>query len=254
MYTLPLSAGQKVYFASDFHLGAPDAARSREREQTIVRWLDVVSADAAAIFLVGDLFDFWYEYRRVVPRGHVRFLGKLAELTDGGLDVRVFTGNHDMWMRDYFPDELGVKVYRQPRAFQMGDRRVLVAHGDGLGPGDQTYKVLKRLFKHPLSRCLFGSMHPDWGIAVADAWSRHSRANQPEEERGFMADGECLLQYCRAVEVERHHDYYVFGHRHLPLDLPVGERSRYVNLGEWISARTYGAFDGAALTLKTFEG
>ena len=238
MHTLHLPAGKNVYFASDFHLGAPDASRSRAREHTVVRWLEKVRSDAATIFLLGDLFDFWFEYRHVVPKGYVRFLGKLAELTDAGQDVRVFSGNHDMWMRTYFADELNIPVYRAPEVFLINDRRFLIGHGDGLGPGDGSYKRLKRIFAHPLPQYLFGKIHPDLGIGLANRWSRRSRARKGAADLTFLGEAEWLWQYCRDVEARTHHDYYVFGHRHLPLDLPVGNRARYVNLGEWLHGRT----------------
>lgn len=253
--SLPLRPGRAVYFASDFHLGTPTPAKSLDRERRVVRWLDTVSPDAEAIFLVGDLFDFWFEYRKTIPKGFIRLQGKLAELSDAGLPIIIFTGNHDMWMRDYFTQEMGIPVYRNPRSYLIGDKRFLIGHGDGLGPGDQFYKGLKKVFENRLARGLFRWLHPDVGVALADRWSRHSRAaNQEKGEETFQGEErEWLFQYCREIERLQHHDYYVFGHRHLPLDMKVNETSRYINLGEWLRYNTYARFDGEKTELLTFE-
>lgn len=250
-----LPAGRNVYFASDFHLGTPTLPQSRDRERVIVNWLDTIEADAEVIFLVGDVFDFWFEYKRSIPKGFIRFQGKLAELTDAGKRIILFTGNHDMWMRDYFTQEMGIPVYREPRTYEIAGKRLYIGHGDGLGPGDFVYKRLKQVFENGLARQLFRWLHPDLGIGLAHKWSRRSRAsNEKKEEDRFMGeDREWLFQYCREVEQHQHHDYYVFGHRHLPLDLAVSDNSRYVNLGEWVSAKTYAVFNGQDVQLKAWE-
>lgn len=252
--TIPLTAGRKAYFASDFHLGTPSPEQSRSRERAVVAWLDAIQPDAEVIFLVGDVFDFWFEYKKAIPKGFVRLQGKLAELTDAGIRVILFTGNHDMWMNDYFTEEMGIPIYREPRRYDIGSKRFLIGHGDGLGPGDFVYKRLKTVFESKLARQLFRLVHPDLGIGLAHAWSQRSRiSNQKKGEEHFLGDDrEWLLQYCREVESQMHHDYYVFGHRHLPLNLTVSPVSQYVNLGEWVSARTYGVFDGKQLRLETW--
>lgn len=253
--TISLPPNRKVYFASDFHLGAPDAARSRQREHQIVRWLDTIRADAEVIFLVGDIFDFWFEYKKTIPKGFVRLQGKLAELTDAGQRIILFTGNHDMWMANYFTDEMGIPVYRQPRTYDIGNKRFLIGHGDGLGPGDETYKKLKAVFEHKLARKLFRWLHPDIGIHIANAWSKQSRLSHYDHDDMIYRgpETEWLFQYSRSIENQQHHDYYVFGHRHIPLDLEITPTSRYVNIGEWISAKTYGVFDGTTMSLKTWK-
>ncbi|MBD2704288.1 UDP-2,3-diacylglucosamine diphosphatase [Spirosoma sp. BT702] len=253
--TISLAPGQKAYFASDFHLGTPTPEQSRVREQSVVNWLDTIRSDAAVIFLVGDVFDFWFEYKRSIPKGFIRLQGKLAELTDAGLRIVLFTGNHDMWMNDYFTQEMGIPVYREPRRYDIGNKQFLIGHGDGLGPGDFVYKRLKTLFESNLARQLFRWVHPDVGIGLAHAWSRKSRiSNQKKGEEQFKGeDREWLWQYCREVEATTHHDFYVFGHRHLPLDLAVTDQSRYVNLGEWVYAKTYAVFDGERLKLETWK-
>ena len=250
---IQLQKGKKIYFASDFHLGAPNQDQSLQREKKIVRWLKNIEADAQALFLMGDLFDFWFEYRHAVPKGGVRLQGKLAELSDGGLPITIFSGNHDMWMKDYFPQEFGIPVYHGLRKIQINDRSMLLGHGDGLGPGDRRFKMLKKVFRNPLSIWLFGKVHPDLGIGIANAWSKTSRASHMEKDNIFLGEDEWLLAYCKEIEQQQHHDYYVFGHRHLPLNLEVSPQSRYINLGEWLSHFTYGTFDGQQFDLKKFS-
>ncbi|GAB4025268.1 UDP-2,3-diacylglucosamine diphosphatase [Spirosoma gilvum] len=254
--TISLSPGRKAYFASDFHLGTPSQSQSREREQAVVDWLNTIRTDAEVIFLVGDVFDFWFEYKRSIPKGFIRLQGKLAELTDAGMRIILFTGNHDMWMKDYFTEEMGIPVYREPRRYEIGGKRFLIGHGDGLGPGDFVYKRLKTVFESKVAHQLFRMLHPDLGIGLAHAWSRRSRiSNQKKGEEQFLGeDREWLMQYCREVEATMHHDFYIFGHRHLPLNLAVNNHSRYVNLGEWVGAKTYAVFDGNDLQLQTWKG
>ncbi|MCC9165996.1 UDP-2,3-diacylglucosamine diphosphatase [Pontibacter harenae] len=249
-----LAPGKKVYFASDFHLGVPNAEVSRAREQKIVRWLDMAKQDAAAILLVGDIFDFWFEYKHAIPKGYVRLIGKLAEITDAGIPVLFFTGNHDMWMFDYFTEELNIPILRHPISTTINGQSFYIGHGDGLGPGDHTYKVLKKVFANKACQWLFARIHPNLGIGVANMWSRRSRISNQKKDESFLGEDEWLMQYSKEVEAKQHHDYYIFGHRHLPLDLPVGGNSRYMNLGEWVNFCTYGVYDGATLKLETFEG
>ena len=251
---LSLPAGKRFYFASDFHLGVPDASTSLAREKKIVRWLDSVSSDAGAIFLPGDLFDFWFEYHRSIPKGFTRFLGKLAELSDKGIPVHLFTGNHDLWMFGYLKDEIGASIHHNPILLQTAHHRILIGHGDGLGPGDRFYKVLKKVFTSAVAQFLFRWLHPDIGIALAHRWSRHSRiSNMNKEEKFNGEEREFLLAWCRETEQRSHHDYYIFGHRHLPLNLEVGAGSRYINLGEWVHFSPYAVYDGNSIDLKTFE-
>jgi len=246
--------GKKLYFASDFHLGAPSHEKSLERERRIVRWLDSVKHDAHTIFLLGDIFDFWFEYRHAIPKGFARLQGKLAELSDAGLPIVFFTGNHDMWMFDYFPKEFNIPVYKEPQQLIVGNHKLLIGHGDGLGPGDRSYKFLKKVFANKLSQWLFARIHPNLGIGIANYWSQHSRiSNDKKNEDSFKGDKEFLWQYCKDIESKEHFDYYIFGHRHLPLDLEVGDNSRYFNLGEWVNYDTYGVYDGAQFELLKFE-
>jgi len=251
---LQLTSGKKLYFASDFHLGVPDHESSVAREKRIVKWLDSVSADAHAIYLLGDIFDFWFEYRHAIPKGFIRLQGKLAELRDAGMPIYFFTGNHDMWMFDYFEKELGIVIYREPQVIETGKHKLLIGHGDGLGPGDTTYKFLKKFFNSSICQWLFERIHPNLGISIANRWSRHSRISNTNMEEKFQGEeNEYLLTWCRELEKINHHDFYVFGHRHLPLDLRVGENSRYINLGEWVHFNTYAEYDGHEFYLKTFS-
>lgn len=250
-----LPAQKKIYFASDFHLGVPDRLTSLEREKKIIRWLDQVKEDAHSIYLLGDIFDFWFEYKHTVPKGYTRLLGKLAELTDKGIPIFFFTGNHDMWMFEYFPTELNIPILREPIQLKMGNHKLVVGHGDGLGPGDASYKILKKFFNSKICQWLFARIHPNLGISIAKYWSRNSRITNMKKEEKFMGEeNEFLLVYCREIEKVQHHDFYVFGHRHLPLDLPIGNESRYINLGEWVHFCTYASYDGISVELKTFEG
>ncbi len=248
-----LPAGKKIYFASDLHLGAPDYDSSRAREKRFVRWLEMARKDAAEIYIVGDLFDFWFEYKKAVPRGFVRVLGKLAELTDGGLPVHLFTGNHDMWIFDYLPKETGVTLHRHPIEKEWNGTKFFIGHGDGLGPGDHGYKFIKKIFSNRFSQWAFARLHPNFGIGLADFFSKKSRQKTEIEDEKYLGDDkEFLVVFCKEMLQKRHFDYFVFGHRHLPLDMAVGENSRYINLGDWIRYNTYAVFDGAGVELREF--
>ncbi|MEM1215303.1 MAG: UDP-2,3-diacylglucosamine diphosphatase [Bacteroidota bacterium] len=245
----------KTYFASDFHLGIDGRLTSAERERQLVRWLETIRTDAEAIYLVGDIFDFWFEYRTAVPRGYVRLLGKLAELRDAGIDLHLFTGNHDMWMFDYLEQEIGAPVHRDPIRVTINGKHFFIGHGDGLGPCDHGYKFIKKIFRNPLCQWLFARLHPNLGIGLANYFSRSSRAANTGEDHFYGENEEWLLQYsCRKSEQLPEVDYFVFGHRHLPIDygLPNG-RSRYVNLGEWVHFNSYAVFDGETLEVRFFE-
>jgi UDP-2,3-diacylglucosamine hydrolase len=247
-------AEKKIFFASDFHLGVPDYETSLKREKLIIAWLDSIKKEAHSIYLVGDIFDFWFEYTYTIPKGYIRLLGKLAELRDAGIPIFLFTGNHDMWMFGYFSRELGIPIYRAPILLEVGTQKILVGHGDGLGPGDHTYKFIKRFFSSRLCQWLFARIHPNLGFFIAQTWSRKSRiANLKREEKFEAEEGEFLWVYCRELEKKQHHDFYIFGHRHLPLDLKVNESSRYINLGEWVHFNTYAVYDGTNVELKTFN-
>lgn len=245
----------KIYFISDFHLGVPDYHSSLEREKRIVRWLEMARKDAAEIYLLGDVFDFWFEYKRAVPRGYVRLLGKLAEIADSGIRIHYFTGNHDMWVFDYLPKEIGLTLYREPVVREYSGKKFYIGHGDGLGPGDHGYKFIKKVFANPFCQWLFARLHPNFGIWLAGYFSKKSRiATGTDDEKFLGEENEWLVVYSKEILQKQHYDYFVFGHRHLPLDLTVGPGSRYVNLGEWINHNTYAVFDGTELKLERFTG
>lgn len=248
---MQIPAGKKVYFLSDFHLGVPNHASSLEREKRIVSFLEQSRKDAAMIFVVGDLFDFWFEYRTVVPKGYVRILGKLAELTDSGIPIHFFVGNHDMWMSGYFEKELNIPVFFENQTYVFNDKTFLIGHGDGLGPGDYGYKFIKKIFRNPICKFLFGLLPPYFGISLANYLSKGSRTITGSSDEQFLGEEkEWLVVYCKEQLQQLHFDYFIFGHRHLPIDVKLNEKSRYINLGDWIRYNSYGEFDGSELYLK----
>ena len=247
--------GKKIYFASDFHLGAPDLPQSRERELRIIAWLEVIRHDAEVIFLVGDLFDFWFEYKHVVPKGFVRFFGKLAELSDAGIEIVVFLGNRDMWMTDYFETELNIQTIRKPKVFSFNNQIFYIAHGDGLGADDAGYKLLKVIFEGKIPRFLFGRiLHPNLGMLIGQLWTKSSWKKKRKPEQFLGESREHLVQYAKKIEKHQHHDYYIFGHRHTKVELNISASARYINLGDWIWHNSYAVFDGNNVELLSFEG
>jgi UDP-2,3-diacylglucosamine hydrolase len=245
--------GKKLYFASDFHLGVPTYEESLEREKMIISWLEHIKDDAEELFLMGDIFDFWFEYKHVVPKGYVRFLAKLAELSDRGVKLTVFKGNHDMWMFGYLTREVGARIISDELVIHSGGKSFYLHHGDGLGPGDRKYKLLKRIFRSRSMQFLFSWMHPNVGMAIAGAWSKQSRLANNQNETFVAAEKEWLVSYSKELLESQHYDYLIFGHRHLPLSIPLGDHSLYVNLGEWINFRTYAVFDGEQLDLRYWK-
>lgn len=254
MKTIEIPEGKKVYFASDNHLGAPTMEHSYPREKKFVAWLDEIKSDAAAIFLLGDLFDFWMEYKTVVPKGFTRTLGKLAEIADSGVPIYYFVGNHDLWMNGYFEEELGIPVFHKPQQFKLNTTLFFIGHGDGLGPGDKGYKRMKKVFTNPFSKWLFRWLHPDLGVRLAQYLSVKNKLISGDEDAKFLGEeNEWLVQYAKRKLEQNHYDYFVFGHRHLPLDIALNEKSTYINLGDWIGYYTYGVFDGEKLKIVTFN-
>jgi len=251
---MQIPIGKKIYFASDQHFGAPSRELSLPREKKFVRWLDMVKQDAAAIFLVGDLFDFWFEYKTVVPRGFTRVLGKLAEISDSGIPIHFFVGNHDLWMDGYFEAELGITVYHTGAEFEFSGQKFFIAHGDGLGPGDKGYKRMKKVFQNPFSKWLFRWLHPDIGVRLAQYLSVENKLISGDQDVEFLGeDNEWLIQYSKRRIEKQHYDFLIFGHRHYPMTLDIGHKSQYINLGDWIGYFTYGVFDGSQFELLSFE-
>lgn len=243
-----------IYFLSDFHLGAPSYEMSLKREKIIVSFLESIRQNALKIIICGDIFDFWYEYKTVVPKGFVRLLGKLAEITDSGIPVLVFAGNHDMWMRGYFEKELNIPVYFEPKVFEWSNKKFFIGHGDGLGPNDYGYKFIKKIFRSKFCQWLFGQIHPSWGMAIANYFSKKSREKTGVSDAIFLGENkEWLIIFCKDELEKNHYDYFVFGHRHYPIDYILNENSHYINLGDWITNYTYATFDGENVVLKRWE-
>ena len=243
----------RIYFASDVHLGMHPKDKSSEREKLFIRWLDEIMTDASEVYLVGDIFDYWFEYRKVVPRGFTRTLGKISELSDKGIPVHLFTGNHDVWVFDYLPSETGVILHREPYATTIGGKRFFIAHGDGLGPGEAHYKMLKRIFTSKTLQWLYARLHPNFTIAFAQRWSKNSRYAKGISVDYLGEDKEVLIQYAKKKLTEEYFDYFIFGHRHLPLDFNLDNGSRLIFLGDWIINFTYAVFDGENLELKKYS-
>lgn len=245
----------KIYFISDLHLGTPTAEASRARELKFVQWMEEVSKDAAEIFIVGDLFDFWHEYKTVVPKGFVRAQAAIAKAVDSGIKISLFTGNHDLWQNDYFEKELGVTLYTETIERTWNKQLFLIGHGDGLGPGDTKFKLMKKVFTNSLCRFLFRWVHPDIGVKLGIFFSHRSRyANEEAKLEEFRGEeNEWLVAYCKRKLTQKPYHYFIFGHRHLSLDIKLSETSRYINLGDWISFYTYAVFDGEKVELKVYK-
>lgn len=243
-----------IYFLSDSHLGVPGRKSSLEREKLLVRWFDDYSASAEAIYLLGDIFDFWFEYKKVVPKGYVRLMGKIASITDQGLPVHFFTGNHDMWVFKYFQEELGLTVHKKPIETTLYNKRFLIGHGDGLGPGDHAYKLMKKVFACRACQKLFSFLHPGFGIGIAQYFSQKSRlANKRKPELFKGENNEFLVQYCKEILAKQHFDYFIFGHRHLPLKIEIQPDVFYINTGEWLKEFSFASFDGKQMLLNTYK-
>lgn len=244
---------KNIYFASDFHLGSPSHSESRKREDRIIRWLNAIEGNCSELFLMGDIFDFWFEYREVVPKGFVRLQGKLAMMSDAGIKIYFFKGNHDMWVNDYFTKEMGIEIISDELVMERGGKRFYLHHGDGLGPGDQKYKVLRKIFRNPVCQWLFSIVPPRIGLGIANWWSGSSRLANSTEEVFNGVENEWLAVYAKEQLQKAHFDYFIFGHRHLPLDIQLTDKSRYINIGEWINFNSYAVFNGKDLTLNYFE-
>jgi UDP-2,3-diacylglucosamine hydrolase len=242
---------KKIYFISDVHLGLYPPERSAEREKILVNWLDSIKDETSQLYLMGDIFDFWHEWKRVIPRGFTRFLGKIAEMADMGIEIHMFTGNHDIWIYDYLPSEIGLKLYRKPIVRELNGLKFFLAHGDGLGPGDYSYKFLKKVFTNKMLQWLFKRLHPNLAMAFGLGWSKNSRYAKgiiAEEYRGD--DKEWQTLFAKDQLKKDHYDFFVFGHRHIPSDVTI-EKSRVINLGDWINNFTYGVLEGDSFTLKS---
>lgn len=243
---------KKIYFASDFHLGSPNELESRQREASIVSWLSFIEPDCGELFLMGDIFDFWFEYRKVIPKGFVRLQGKLAQMSDSGVKIWFFKGNHDMWVNDYFTKEIGLEIVSDELIIERGGKKFYLHHGDGLGPGDAKYKFLRKIFRNPVCQWLFSLVPPLIGLSIANGWSGHSKKHGGNQT--FLGeDREWLAIFAKEQLTKQHFDYFVFGHRHLPMDIHLAPNCRYVNTGEWMNYRSYAVFDGSDLFLRYYQ-
>jgi len=233
-------------------LGLPNHEKSLQRERLLVKLLDELKVDAKEFFFVGDIFDFWWEYKRAVPRGYVRFLGKIAEIADSGIPVHFFTGNHDLWMRDYLPKELGVKLHTKELVISENDKSIFIAHGDGLGPGDKGYKILKKFFTNKFLQWCFSRLHPNFGFGLAELWSQSRRKKEKSYEY-LGEDKEYLIQFAKGQLKEKHYDFQTFGHRHFPMILDLNKSAKFINIGDWIVNFTFAVFDGEDFELRTYK-
>lgn len=244
-----------IYFLSDAHLGSRGIPHGRTQERRLVRFLDSIKDKAGAIYLLGDMFDFWYEYKLVVPKGYTRLLGKISELTDNGVEVHFFTGNHDIWCGDYLQKECGVILHRQPQTCELGDKVFYLAHGDGLGDPDPKFKFLRWLFHNKMAQVLFSAVHPRWGVELGLTWAKHSRMKHGDGgDPPYMGEQREYL-VCYAKQYLKTHpsiNYFIFGHRHIELDLMLSHQTRMMILGDWIDQFTYAVYDGRQLTLNNY--
>ncbi len=243
-----------TYFISDLHLGASYLENPHDYERRVVRWLRSIKDSAKALYLMGDILDYWYEYRTVVPRGYVRFFGALAELADSGVEITWFIGNHDIWIFDYLPKEIGMKVVDGWQVKEIDGKRFFLNHGDGVGELKPGFRFIRSLFRNRVCQWLFSAIHPRWTIPFAHRWSSHSR-NSVELPKFKGADNEKLIVFAKEYEKNNEHiDYFVFGHRHIMLDLEIAPESKVVILGDWVNHFSYAVFDGETLTLLKYEG
>lgn len=246
---------KKIYFVSDAHFGSLLIQQPHEQEKKMLRWLDSIRNDAAELFLMGDIFDFWYEYKKVVPKGFVRVLGKLAELSDSGIPIHFFTGNHDMWTFGYLEQEIGCIVHRTPEIIERNGKQFYLAHGDRLGDHSIGVKLIQAIFHNRTCQRLFGWLPPRLGISFGLRWSRSNRLKPARKGyASFLGENrEILIQYAKKVSEQMQLDYFVFGHRHIPLDMKINSTTKVIILGDWISHFTYGVFDGETFSLEFFE-
>jgi UDP-2,3-diacylglucosamine hydrolase len=248
-----LTGNRKIFFASDFHLGLNTGSDPLDREKKVVKWLKSVAPEAKEIYLLGDVFDFWWEYSSVVPKGFTRFLGTISELTDSGIPVHFFTGNHDMWIRDYFQKECGMITHTGPLSFASDGKNFHLAHGEGLGTLDAGYKVLLSVFRNKTLQSLYSMIHPAIGLGIGHSWSLNSRLGKGVR-LDFMGDEkEDLIRYARSVLKQEQTDYFIFGHRHLGISYKMNEGPEIIFLGDWIIDGSYAVWDCETLRILSFE-
>jgi UDP-2,3-diacylglucosamine hydrolase len=240
----------KIYFASDFHLGLQAGSPPVEREKRVVEWLKSVAKDATEIYLLGDIFDFWWEYRLVVPRGFTRFLGTVASITDSGIQVHFFTGNHDMWIGNYLSTECGIIVHKSPVTVIFNGSKFHLAHGEGLGTRDTGYKILLSIFRNRVLQRMYSALHPSIGVGFGLRWSLSSRLGKGINKEFLGEEKEDLIRYAKKVLQKDKIDYFIFGHRHLSMTYKLPNDTEIVFLGDWIKSGSYAEWDGKTLVFK----
>ncbi|MBT3385078.1 MAG: UDP-2,3-diacylglucosamine diphosphatase [Prolixibacteraceae bacterium] len=245
-----MSEKKKIYFVSDVHLGAQALKNNHERELLFVKWLDEIKNDVTELYLLGDIFDFWFEYKKVVPRGFIRVLGKIAEIADRGIPVHFFTGNHDLWVFDYLPKELGVILHTQELITEISGKKFFLAHGDGFDPEDKGYNLLKKIFTNKKLQWLFSRLHPNFAFYLAHEWSKSSRLSKIKIEEKFKVKNEGMYKFAESFLKKEQIDYFIFGHRHQMVDVEINRDTKFILLGDWISNFSYGVFDGEKFELK----
>ncbi|MEA2043445.1 MAG: UDP-2,3-diacylglucosamine diphosphatase [Bacteroidota bacterium] len=249
---MPITNKKNIYFFSDLHLGFPDAKKSRVREKKLTRLLREIKPRAKEVWFLGDIFDFWWEYKKVIPRGFVRFMGTIADFSDAGIPVHFLPGNHDIWVKNYLTEELGMTIHHQPVETIWGNHSFFLAHGDGLGPGEKKYKLLKKLFTNKRLQWLFSRLHPNLALGIAHKWSQSSRQKHSYTE--FTGrNKEHLILYAEEKLLREDFDYFIFGHRHIPMHIDLKKNAELINLGEWLHEYTYAFFDGEKIKLMTYK-
>lgn len=242
----------KIYFASDFHLGLRAGSPPMEREKKVVGWLNSVIHDAKEIYLLGDIFDFWWEYKLVVPRGFTRFLGAVSSITDSGIPVHFFTGNHDLWAGDYLSDECGMIVHKSPLTVLLDGKKFHLAHGEGLGTNNGGYKVLLSIFRNKPLQVMYSALHPSIGVGIGHKWSLNSRLGKGITKEFLGEENEDLIRYSKEILKNDNIDYFIFGHRHLAMKYQLDE-SEIIFLGDWIKNGSYAEWDGMTLSFRVID-
>jgi UDP-2,3-diacylglucosamine hydrolase len=243
----------KIFFASDFHLGLPTGTPPLEREKKVVAWLNSISSEAKEIYLLGDIFDFWWEYRKVVPKGFTRFLGTIADITDSGIPVHFFTGNHDMWVGDYLTQECGVIIHTSPITTVFDGKIFHLAHGEGLGTNDKGYKILLSIFRNKPLQKMYSALHPSIGIGIGHSWSLNSRLGKGITREFMGEDKEDLIRYAFSIMNREKIDYFIFGHRHLAMSYKLKQGPEVLFLGDWIHSGNFASWDGLNLTFRILD-
>jgi UDP-2,3-diacylglucosamine hydrolase len=246
---------KNVYFLSDAHLGSRAIQHGRTQERRLVNFLDSIKHKADAVYLLGDMFDFWYEFRTVIPKGYTRFLGKLSELTDTGVEVHFFIGNHDIWCGDYLTKECGVIMHYEPLTIEIHGKEFYLAHGDGLGDPNKMFQFLRYMFHSITLQTLFSALHPRWSMEFGLNWAKHSQLKREKNrELDYMGeDKEYLVVYSKQyLKSHPNINFFIYGHRHIMLNLMINKTARTIILGDWINSFSYAVFDGKTVFLEEF--